>query len=82
MAKLLSFILDDGEIIDILVNKEGAEFLIDKLQRRIDCGKTEHDHLFTPEWGGEELTSNNLNLDEKSKLINLVNIRYFDDPNE
>lgn len=38
------------KLLIILVNKEGAEFLIDKLQRRIDCGKTEHDHLFTPEW--------------------------------
>jgi len=51
MAKLLSFILDDGEIVDILVNKEGAEYLINVLQNRIDYGKTEHDHLFTPEWG-------------------------------
>ncbi|BDF54494.1 hypothetical protein CE91St24_35480 [Odoribacteraceae bacterium] len=82
MAKLLSFILDDGEIVDILVNEEGAEYLINVLQNRIDYGKTEHDHLFTPEWGGDELTSNNLNLDERSKLINLVNVRYFDDLNE
>ena len=82
MAKLLSFILDDGEIVDILVNEEGAEYLINVLQNRIDYGKTEHDHLFTPEGGGDELTSNNLNLDERSKLINLVNVRYFDDLNE
>ena len=82
MAKLLSFILDDGEIVDILVNEEGAEYLINVLQNRIDYGKTEHDHLFTPEWGGDELTSNTLNLDERSKLINLVNVRYFDDLNE
>ena len=39
MAKLLSFILDDGEIVDILVNEEGAEYLINVLQNRIDYGK-------------------------------------------
>lgn len=82
MAKLLSFILNKEDVVDILVNKEGAEFLINKLQRRIDYGKTEHDHLFTPEWGGDELTSNNLDLEGGLKLINLVNIRYIDDLNE
>lgn len=82
MTKLLSFILDREEIIDILVNKEGAEYLINLLQRRIDHGKTEHDHLFTPEWGGNELTSNNLELEDNMKLINMVNIRFFDDPND
>ena len=52
------------------------------MQSFIDAGKTEHWHLFTPEWGGDELTSNNLTLNDKNELMNLVTIWFYDDPNE
>ena len=74
MAKLLSFVVNQergGTTVNVFINKEGAEFLIEGLQSFIDAGKTEHWHLFTPEWGGDELTSNNLTLNDKNELMNL-----------
>lgn len=32
--------------------------------------------------GGDELTSNNLTLNDKNELMNLVTIWFYDDPNE
>jgi hypothetical protein len=33
----------------------------------------------TPEWGGEELSSEKQNLDPKTKFINLLTIRYWNE---
>ena len=55
MAKLLSFVVNQergGTTVNVFINKEVAELLIEGLQSFIDAGKTEHWHLFTPEWGG------------------------------
>ena len=85
MEKLLTFVVNQergGTTVNVFINKEGAEFLIEGLQSFIDAGKTEHWHLFTPEWGGDELTSNNLTLNDKNELMNLVTIWFYDDPNE
>lgn len=73
--KLLSFELrDSGEEIEIHCNEEGLDALIHYLEI-VKHHKT-HEHLFSDEWGGNELTSEVQGAG--NKLVNKVTIRYWE----
>jgi len=63
----------DGEEIEIHGNEEGIRGLCDVLQRLLKSGKSEHDHLFTPSWGGHELTEQKQGSGT-DKVVNKVTI--------
>ena len=62
--------------LDICTDTPGLEYLIDQLSRLLESTKkkkTEHIHLFTEEWGGYELSSQN----QVGKLLNKVTIHCW-----
>ena len=87
MAKLLSFVVNmdrerKGETVDVVLNKEGAEFMIRLLQSFVEEDRTEHWHLFSPEYGGDDLTLDDITLTDKQHLMNLVTVYYYNDNDE
>jgi Immunity protein 32 len=76
--KLLTFELDeDGDQLFIHGDVQGLRDLVASLQRLItkaEAGKPDHDHLFTEEWGGHELTSDPQLTDTAVRLIHHVKI--------
>ncbi len=54
----------DGEL-RIYVNPEGREWLVKELQRL--SAENDHFHLFSPEWGGDDL--NNVPYDDKDRIV-------------
>jgi hypothetical protein len=72
--KILTFELpQDGGEIQIHGNEEGLRELCGVLQRLLKSPKSEHDHLFTPCWGGHELTEEKQGS-ATDRLINKVTI--------
>jgi hypothetical protein len=50
----------EGDEVIILADRGGLEKLrkeIDRLLNRLDRNETDHEHFFTPDWGGDELTA-------------------------
>ena len=68
--------LDDAERVEIHLNKEGIDELIGILEVMRDRG-SDYTRLFTPEWGGNELTSEKVN--QGAELINLLKITLWRD---
>jgi Immunity protein 32 len=77
-GKLLTFELDgDGEQLFIHGDVQGLRDLVASLQHLItkaEAGEPDHDHLFTEEWGGDELTSASQLTDAAVRLIHHVKI--------
>ncbi len=73
-SKSLSFEWDEKrEVLEIHTNQKGLEALISRLQILLNTkDDNDHMHMMTPEWGGEQLTSERQN--ETAKLINHVKI--------
>ena len=72
-SKHLSFEWDEnGERLEIHGDREGLEVLVADLQLLLAKDENDHIHLMTPEWGGEELSSEQQN--PGAKLINHVKI--------
>ncbi|MCK6439636.1 MAG: immunity protein 32 [Planctomycetes bacterium] len=54
--KILTFELsDDGDELHVFGNQEGLEELLHSINSVLKS--RDHDHLMTPEWAGQELTS-------------------------
>jgi len=80
MKNLLTLEFNPNEdVIEIHLNKVGAEYLINNLNRLIKNGENEHIHLLTPEWGGNELTTEKQNLNEETQLIHHLKIMYWNE---
>lgn len=78
MEKLLTVEYNsDQEVIELHVNRSGAEYLIGTLKNFIENNKDEHTHLFSLDWGGNELGMEKQNLNEENKLIHHVKIMYW-----
>lgn len=83
MKKILTLELDQqNEILELHINKLGAEYLINLLSQleknNVDCDK----HLLTSYWGGKELSSEKQNLKEEIQLLNHLKIMYWDSENK
>ena len=76
--KLLTFELDrDGDQLFIHGDAQGLRDLVTSLQHlltKAEAGEPDHDHLFTEEWGGHELTSEPQLTDTAVHLIHHVKI--------
>lgn len=71
MEKLFTVELNNSnESIEIHMNQEGIDSLIEKLNSLKRRNETDHEHLMTPTWGGDDLTIIQQNKDENVKLIN------------
>lgn len=80
MEKIFTIELDQqGEMIELHLNKAGAEYLRNILDRLISNNKSEHLHLMTPDWGGDELSSNQQNLSANIELLHQLKIMYWDE---
>lgn len=80
MEKVFTIELDQqGETIELHLNKAGAEYLRNILDRLISINKNEHLHLMTPDWGGDELSSNQQNLSADIELLHQLKIMYWDE---
>ena len=80
MEKVFTIEFDQkGETIEFLFNKAGAEYLRNILDRLISNNQNEHFHLMTPNWGGNELSTNQQNLSADIKLINHLKIVYWNE---
>lgn len=78
MEKLFTIELDQqGETIELHLNREGAEYLRNILDRLISNNKNEDLHLMTPAWGGDELSSNQQNLSADVELLHQLKIVYW-----
>jgi hypothetical protein len=64
------------EHVEIHLDKKGASYLMDRLRQLIEADDNCDDHLMTPYWGGNELTSEQQNMSEEIKLINHLKLLY------
>ncbi len=56
-SKILTFeVPQGGSQVEIHGNEEGLQELCRIIQRLLKAHGNEHEHLFTPEWGGGELS--------------------------
>lgn len=77
MKKVLTIELDQqGELVELHLNKNGAEFLRDVLTKLIDNNTVCDHHFMSPDWGGDELSSVQQNLSDDVKLIHQLKILY------
>lgn len=78
MEKIFTVELDQqGEAIELHINKTGAEYLKNILEMLISNNQDNHLHLMTPDWGGNELSSGQQNLDKDIKLIHQLKVMYW-----
>jgi hypothetical protein len=61
---MLTFEFDEkGELLLIHGDPAGLQSLVETIQRLVDRtpdGKFDHDHLMSPDWGGDELSSESM----------------------
>jgi hypothetical protein len=74
----------EGDVVYIHANKAGLETLarvIERLKTKLEKGECDHDHLFTEEWGGHELTTTMLDPERKEgcKQVHHVKIYSWND---
>ena len=80
MEKIFTIELDEKEkTIELHLNQAGAEYLKNILERLISNNKSEHLHLMTPDWGGNELSSNQQNLSTDAELLHQLKVVYWKD---
>ena len=66
----------EKDVVTICLDKEGIDFLIKKLIKLSNSQANEHEHLMTPNWGGNELTEKKIG-GEDDALINHLRLVYF-----
>ena len=70
----------EGDIVYIHANKAGLEQLsqvVERLKAKLEKGDCDHDHLFTEEWGGHELTASMLNAEQKENCKQVHHIKIY-----
>lgn len=79
MEKLLTLEADLGKgLIELHLNKAGAEYLKSLLIKLIGVNTEDHLHLMTPDWGGnDELSNEKQSLDGNTKLLHHLKIVYW-----
>ncbi len=71
----LSFeLVGDGEELDIHGDPAGLRRLAFVLERLASQPKSDHEHLMTPEWAGDELSSGSQG---GGKVLNKVTVRCW-----
>lgn len=70
---------EEGETVELHLNKKGAEFLRNYLSQLIEKNSDSDSHWMTSDWGGDELSDDQQNLNYDIKLINHLKIMYWED---
>ena len=72
---MLEFIWDpEGEKVEIYADKKGLLYLSQTLADISNEKGNEHYHLMTKAWGGDELSSGEINLPDNAVSINHVKL--------
>jgi len=80
MKKLITIeYSEERELVELHLNKKGAEFLRNYLSQLIEKNKDNDSHWMTSDWGGDELSDNQQNQNNGIKLINHLKIMYWED---
>jgi hypothetical protein len=78
MEKVFTIEFDQqGETVELHLNKKGAEFLRDVLNKLIENDIVSDHQFMSPDWGGDELSTDKQNLNEDIKLIHQLKILYL-----
>ena len=65
------------DLVEIHLNDEGIDFLINRLSLLKKSRNNKHEHLMTPDWGGNEITNIKQNMDDKAKLVHHLKLAYW-----
>ena len=71
---MLTFEVDEGDVIEVNFDAKGREELIRVLTRLVPG---DHEHLMTPSWGGDTLTEDFPNSDLTP--VHQVNLQWIDE---
>ncbi|MEX2282348.1 MAG: Imm32 family immunity protein [Gemmatimonadota bacterium] len=78
MARELSVELTtDGDQLEIHGDKAALLRLVETIERLLAAAKNDHVHMFTPSWGGDQLSSEPQN--DTNRVLNKVTIYYWSD---
>ena len=81
--RLLAFVLsEEHDQIFLHVDKDGIEILmrsLERLKKHLEKGELEHEHLFSEDWGGWELSVSDQVDKGKGKPIHHVKIYGWTD---
>jgi len=78
MEKVFTLELDQRDgILELHLNKTGAENLRNILDKLISTNEDQHLHLMSPEWGGNELSSIQQNTSTTITLLHQLKIMYW-----
>ena len=66
-----------GDEVEIHGDAAGLRRLAETLRRLAGSRLSDHEHLATPEWAGDELSSEKQSLDNDTRVINQVTIRCW-----
>ncbi len=67
----------EDEAIELHLDKAGAEYLKDLLEKLIEHDEQEHYNLMTEEWGGNELSLEKQSKSSTTKLIHHLKLMYW-----
>jgi Immunity protein 32 len=80
MEKILTIEYDQqGEAVEMHINKEGAEILRGILNILLENDSFSDHHFMSPDWGGDELSSEKQNLSDDIKLIHHLKILFYNE---
>jgi hypothetical protein len=81
--RLLAFVVsEEQDQIFLQLDKEGIEILmrsLERIKKHLDKGELEHEHLFSEDWGGWELSLSDQVDKGKGKPIHHVKIYGWTD---
>lgn len=78
MEKIITIEIDKkDEMLELHLNKSGAEFLKNILLKLIERDTNCDHHLMSADWGGNELTTEKQNQSESMELIHQLKIMYW-----
>jgi hypothetical protein len=80
MDKMLTFEYSNSEErLELHLDEIGIRDLIGTLNSLLEQEGSDHEHLYTADWGGNDLTSEKMNNDNSFKLIKHVKIMHWKD---
>lgn len=78
---MLSIVVEPaGDVVYVHADLAGLEALeraVSALRKRVASGDCEDSHLFTPAWGGKELTESMLSQERSSGCIQVHHLKLF-----
>lgn len=78
MEKLFTVELDQQDkTLEMHLNKVGVEYLKSILEKLILNDQDSHIHLMSPEWGGDELSTDQQNLGDNIMLLHQLKVVYW-----